>query len=166
MKNESEIPVLVAEIKDELQRLEKVVESLAKRKGPLASEEITDSTALRLHNLYTGCERIFKRIVAEVNGIALQDLDWHKRLLNQMALEIKEVRPAIITPETRRDLEALLRFRHVVRNFYGYELVPERIEPLVSLCVALYPRFVHEVEDFITFLNGIYHSSRRLSSHE
>lgn len=84
MKNEAEIPVLVAEINDELSRLRKVVEAHTKRTGPLENEEITESTALRLHNFYTGCERIFKRIVAEVNGIALQDLAWHKRLLKQM----------------------------------------------------------------------------------
>ncbi len=158
MKNESEIPVLVAEIKDELARLEAVVESLLKRKGPLANEEITESAALRLHNFYTGCERIFKRIVAEVNGIALQDSDWHKRLLNQMTLEIKEIRPAVITPETRRDLEELLKFRHIVRNVYGYELQPERVEKLVGLCVTVFPRFVNEIENFVAFLLGIYHS--------
>jgi len=35
MRNESEIPVLIAEIKDELARLQKVVASLIKRGGPL-----------------------------------------------------------------------------------------------------------------------------------
>ncbi len=166
MRNEAEIPVLVAEIQDELQRLEKLVESLSKRKGPIENEEITDSAALRLHNFYTGCERIFRRIVAEVNGIALQDLEWHKRLLNQMTLAIKEVRPAVITAETHRDLEELLRFRHVVRNVYGFELQPERVEKLVSLSIKLFPRFVHEIENFITFLNGVYHGNPKLFSQE
>lgn len=162
MRTEKEIPVLIAEINDELARMSKVVEALSKRCGPLESEEITESAALRLHNFYTGCERIFKRITTEVNGIVLHDLDWHRRLLQQMTLEIKEVRPPVITLATHRVLEELLKFRHVVRNVYGYELQPERVEQLVGLCVAVYPSFVREIESFIAFLLGIYHSNLKL----
>jgi hypothetical protein len=55
----------------------------------LADEEIAESAALRLHNFYTGCERIFRLIAAEVNGGVPKDLDWHKRLLTQVGLEIE-----------------------------------------------------------------------------
>lgn len=68
----------------------------------------------------------------------------------------------MITSEPPRDLEELLKFRHIVRNDYGYELQRERVEQLVGLCVAVFPRFVKEIENFIVFLFGIYHSNQKL----
>jgi len=159
MLNKKEIPVLVAEIKDDLAKLEKLVERLAKRQARVDDEEFSDSAALRLHNFYTGCERIFKLIAKEINGILPQSLDWHKRLLNQVALEVPNIRPAVISAETHTVLEELLNFRHVVRNLYVYELKPERVEELVSLTLKLYPRFNQEIKAFISFLETVYNQS-------
>ncbi|MCI0691533.1 hypothetical protein L0337_05940 [candidate division KSB1 bacterium] len=159
MLNKKEIPVLVAEINDELTKLEKLVNRLATQQGRVDDEEISESAALRLHNFYTGCERIFKLIATEVNGVLSQSLDWHKRLLNQVALEVAGIRPAVISAETRKDLEELLNFRHVVRNIYAFELKPERIEELVKLTIVLYPRFVKEIGVFTAFLMDVFNQA-------
>jgi len=156
MLNKKEVPVLVAEIKNELAKLEKLVQRLATQQGRVDDEEISESAALRLHNFYTGCERIFKLIASEVNGVWSQDLDWHKRLLNQVALEVPNIRPAVISPETRKDLEELLNFRHVIRNIYSFELKPERVEELVRSTIALFPRFAREIEAFNGFLSDVF----------
>ena len=118
MRHKNEIPILVAEIKDELLKLKTLVEKLSDQRNRTKEEEVSESAALRLHNFYTGCERIFKLIASEVNGGVPHELDWHKRLLTQVALEIDGIRPAVISPQTRKNLEELLRFRHVVRNIY------------------------------------------------
>lgn len=152
MLNKEKIPVLVAEIKNELAKLEKLVQRLSTQAGRVDDEEISESAALRLHNFYTGCERIFKLIASEVNGILSQNLGWHKRLLNQVALEVPGIRPAVVSPATRTVLEELLNFRHVIRNIYGFELKPERIEELVALAVAVFPQFAGEIETFNAFL--------------
>ena len=68
MRHKEEIPLLVAEIKDELSKLEILVQKLSSQKNTTEEEEIAESAALRLHNFYTGCERIFKLIASEVNG--------------------------------------------------------------------------------------------------
>jgi uncharacterized protein YutE (UPF0331/DUF86 family) len=159
MLNKKEIPVLVAEINDELTKLEKLANRLATQQGRVDDEEISESAALRLHNFYTGCERIFKLIATEVNGVLSQSLDWHKRLLNQVALEVAGIRPAVISAETRRDLEALLNFRHVVRNIYAFELKPERVEELVKLTIALYPKFAKEIGIFTAFLMDVFNQA-------
>ena len=156
MRNKEEIPVLVAEIKDELSKLEILEHKLSSQLNRTKEEEIAESAALRLHNFYTGCERIFKLITSEVNGGIPHELDWHKRLLTQVALEINDIRPVVISLQTRKDLEELLRFRHIVRNIYGFELEPERIEALIALVIRLYPRFTKEIENFIAFLMGVY----------
>ncbi len=159
MLNKKELPVLVAEINDELAKLEKLVNRLATQQGRVDDEEISESAALRLHNFYTGCERIFKLIATEVNGVLSQSLDWHKRLLNQVALEVAGIRPAVISTETRKDLEELLNFRHIVRNIYAYELKPERVEELVKLAIALYPRFAKEIAVFTAFLMDVFNQA-------
>lgn len=156
MRNKKGLPVLVAEIKDELAKLEKFIHKLSGQKNRLEDEEIAESAALRLHNFYTGCERLFQLIAAEVNGFTPQTVDWHKRLLAQVALDIEGVRPAVISPATRQDLEELLKFRHIVRNTYGFELETERLENLVNLTLKMFPRFEDEINAFKTFLMDLY----------
>lgn len=159
MRHKNEIPVLVAEIKDELAKLGIVVQKLSSQKNRTDEEEVIESAALRLHNFYTGCERIFKLIASEVNGSVSHELDWHKRLLTQVALDIEGIRPAVISLQTRKDLEELLRFRHVVRNIYGFELDTDRIEDLINLATSIFPRLQKEVEKFIAFLMTIFTGS-------
>ena len=159
MRNKEEIPVLVAEIKDELSKLDILSQKLSSQVNRTNKEEIAESAALRLHNFYTGCERIFKLIVSEVNGGVPHELDWHKRMLTQVSLEIEDIRPAVISLKTRKDLEELLRFRHIVRNIYGFELKPERIETLIALTISLFPGFTKEIENFMAFLIGIYNGA-------
>ena len=159
MRHKNEIPVLVAEIKDELSKVEILAQKLTSPKNRTDEEEVMESAALRLYNFYTGCERIFKLIVTEVNGSISHELDWHKRLLTQVSLEIDGIRPAVISLQTRKDLEELLRFRHVVRNIYGFELDANRIENLMDLATGIYPSFKTEIEKFVTFLKAIFNEA-------
>lgn len=94
-----------------------------------------------------------------MNGILSQNLEWHKRLLNQVALEVPGIRPAVISPATRTVLENLLNFRHVIRNIYGFELKPERIEELVAITITFFPQFASEIETFNAFLLEILEKS-------
>jgi hypothetical protein len=159
MRHKDEIPVLVAGIKDELSKLETLVQKLSSQKNRTKKEEVAESAALRLHNFYTGCERIFKLIATEVNGGVSHELDWHKRLLTQVALEIDGIRPAVISPQMRKNLEELLRFRHLVRNIYGFESDAGRIDYLINLTAGVFPRFKKEVEKFVAFLTAIFNES-------
>jgi hypothetical protein len=159
MQNKNEIPVLIAEIQDELSKLETLVQKLSSQKNRIKEEEIAESAALKMHNFYSGCERIFKLIASEVNGGVPQDFDWHKRLLTQVALNIEDKRPAVLSPQTQKNLEELLRFRHVVRNIYGFELDADRINYLITLTEGILPRFRKEIENFVAFLKAIYNGS-------
>lgn len=156
MKNKQNIPVIVAEIKDELLKLKKLVQKLSKVKELEKNEERLESAALRIHNFYTGCERIFKLIAMDVNDYIPDSWDWHKRLLTQMSLEVEDIRPAVISEKVKNELEALLAFRHLVRNIYGYELEPKRVENLVSLTKLVYPNFVKDINKFTEYLMDLY----------
>jgi len=157
MKKESNIPVLIAEIKDEMAKLRWLKEKLERLpKIDSQKEEMVESAALKLHNFYTGCERIFQLIAREVNGGLPEGYDWHKRLLAQMSLDIEGIRPAVISQQTSRDLEELLAFRHIVRSIYGYELDAERVDLLVKKAVSLSPTLEMEIEKFCDSLQQLY----------
>jgi len=160
MLAKKDMTLLAAEIKAELAKLEKLMHKLAGQHVDMESEELTESTALRLHNFYTGCERIFKLIATEINGGLPQDEAWHKRLLTQVALEVPSIRPAVISETTREQLHALLAFRHVVRNVDGYELEPERVAALQKLAVEVFRQFAKEVETFVLYLLESYSGFR------
>ncbi len=157
MKGKSSIPVLIAEIKDEITKLRRLQDKLEKLpKIDPQKEEIVESAALKLHNFYTGCERIFQLIAREVNGGIPEGYDWHKRLLTQMSLEIEGVRLKVISQQTGQDLEPLLAFRHIVRSIYGYELDAGRVSLLVKKAISLYPTLQAEIEKFCDFLHQLY----------
>ncbi len=75
-----------------------------------------DAVALNLHNFYTGLERVLYHIAATLDEAVPESRDWHQELLKQMAEERPQIRPAVISEETRELLDEYLRFRHVVRN--------------------------------------------------
>ncbi len=72
-----------------------------------------ENFALKLHNFYTGCERIFQLVATELNGGLPTGSDWHRRLLDRMNAE-REGRPAVISASMTVKLQEYLGFRHVV----------------------------------------------------
>jgi hypothetical protein len=60
-----------------------------------------DSVALNIHSFYSGLERVLEKIASAVEGSLPQGVNWHQELLDQMALEIPNVRPAVISEKTR-----------------------------------------------------------------
>lgn len=91
-----------------------------------------DSVALNLHSVYNGLERLFQGIATTLDNQLPSGDGWHKALLEQMASDVPEVRPAVISDTTFVSLDNYCRFRHVVRNVYSYRLDPEQIKPLVE----------------------------------
>ena len=159
MKRER-IPDVIAEIKDELESLERLVKEVGEvyreRPKSLKKRHIYDeSLALKLHNFYTGCERVFQTIADDINGGVPASPDWHKRLLKGMALEIKGIRPPVITKDTVHGLDEFLAFRHVIRNIYGFELDPERLERLVEKISIVFSHFKRDVASFVEFLKKL-----------
>jgi hypothetical protein len=69
-----------------------------------------DSVAFNLHSFYSGVERIFEIIPNDVDGEVPFGSRWHKDLLDQMSIELPEMRPAIISNGTKQELIEFLTF--------------------------------------------------------
>ena len=153
------IPEFIAEVRDELEALDILHASILSTAKHLPEAKEPDvykeSLALKLHNYYTGCERIFERIAGDINGDIPHRADWHRRLLHSMVLEIETVRPAAISRELEKLLGELLSFRHVVRNLYGFELDMGRIQRLVHLIVPTHKLIEEEINGFLLFLESL-----------
>lgn len=120
----------------------------------LSSEQgvYIDSVALNLHGFYSGLERIFELIARHIDeNIPSGDL-WHRGLLKQMSQEQKDFRPAVISTGSFSSLDELRRFRHLVRNVYTFNLVPEKVEPIVSDLPELWSKVQAEILAFADFL--------------
>ncbi|MFM7640439.1 MAG: hypothetical protein ACKO45_02660 [Cyanobium sp.] len=86
-----------------------------------------------------------------LNGGTPDGGDWHRRLLERMGHPTVE-RPAVLTATSIFALQELLRFRHLVRHLYAYDLQPEPVEHLRSLTIALWPKVRGELNAFQRWL--------------
>jgi len=85
---------------DELGELERIVERAGegwRRAEELSDDLYLDGVALNLHGFYSGLERLFELIAASIDGSLPQGANWHRLLLEQMAVEVVSVRPAVIS---------------------------------------------------------------------
>lgn len=159
MKN-NRIAELIAEIEDELHRIDMLSAAICEtwKTMPKSTKKRRiheESLALKLHNFYTGCERIFCKVADELNGGMPQSKDWHKRILRQMTLDVEGIRPSLISKKTESELVEYLGFRHVVRNIYGSEIRSDRIGYLVAQFPSVLKLFNKDIRKFITFLKAL-----------
>ena len=144
---------LAAEARAELGALQQLAEELAS--APPGSDTFSlRARASILHDFYTGVERIFVRLAAELNGGIPSGEQWHRQLLQDMTLDLCGVRPPIITPQLAAALGEFLRFRHVFRNVYGFVLEAERMQPLEQRLGDVLDRLRAEILAFCAWMAG------------
>lgn len=151
---------LATRIQQELTDLEQVVARaeravVAARRQSENQDLYLDSAALSLHDFYTGLERIFQQIGANVEGTIPSGSDWHRKLLQQMQREYPELRPPVLSVETATLLDEFLRFRHVLRNIYAFHFDPEKIAYLVGQMHHVWKQAQLELLIFSSFLEQI-----------
>lgn len=104
------------------------------------------------HDFYSAAERIFQKIGEELNGGIPKSEQWHKDLLFDMTLELETVRPRVLSMKIHERMQVFLRFRHLFRNVYGYELRQEKIAQLDEQFEDTLTDFVKEIKTFLDWL--------------
>ena len=145
--------LVAARLRAELPWLEQLVDraNMALERAarqPQDQDYFLAAAALDLHGFYAGLERLFELIAEDIDRAHPGGSHWHRDLLAQMALEIEQVRPAVLAPETSAALADYLDFRHIVRNVYTFNLRPERVTDLVR---GLRPTFELVRRDLTAF---------------
>ena len=148
---------LATRIRNELPEIEHTLKRATKgvrRAKQTGDDYYLDGVALNLHSFYSGIERIFELIAANVDDMIPKGKNWHQVLLMQMAKEIDEVRPAVISYSVRLDLDEYRGFRHIVRNIYTYKFDTARIEKLTEKALPMLTLLRAELLAFVEFLEA------------
>ena len=98
-------------------------------------------------------EKIFKRIAVYINSELPKSYDWHTGLLLQMARLTETIKTAVISEELLEKLKEYLRFRHLFRNIYGFELKWERFKNLSLSAQAVLNELKDNLNRFMDNLN-------------
>ena len=151
---------LADRIRQELDNLLRVVKRAdhamdAARRQTEDQDLFVDSAALNLHDFYAGLERIFHQIATTVDGHIPAGTGWHRNLLNQMQVEVTDLRPPVLSEEAVQTLDEFLRFRHVVRNVYAFRFDPERVKRLVDIMQPTLEQIQTERMEFVSFLEQV-----------
>lgn len=150
--------VLRAEIRRELDNVRRLVAEAEEWQSKL--EPWPDMVRVRtaggiLHDFYTATERIFRLIALRVDEDLPEGAGWHVQLLRRMATTIERVRPAVLDTETEQTLAEYLRFRHLFRNIYGFDLEWERCRELLIDLPPVFARLESDIQRFDEFLRTL-----------
>jgi hypothetical protein len=151
---------LIERIRGEVLDLEQVIERakqawLLVQKAPEEQYAYLDSVALNLHSFYSGLERLFELIARQVDQNLPDSQTWHRDLLQQMAEDLTDLRPGVISQESAVLVDEFRRFRHLVRNVYTINLVPAKMKGLMEALPELWPRLQAELLAFADYLDAL-----------
>lgn len=135
--------------REQLQRLLSGIHSLLIqcRTTPPTEIELSALAAL-LHSFYTGVENIFKRVSVEIDGEPVRGDSWHRELLQRMKMPTG-YRPALLPEKLHDSLNEYLRFRHVFRNAYSFDLDWQKMSQLVLRLEETFQELKNALDDFI-----------------
>ena len=106
------------------------------------------------HDFYTGIEQTFEKIAPELNGGVPAGPAWHRALLENMALDVPRIRPPVISRPTAGQLAEFLRFRHLFRHAYGFDIDWARLRALLARLPATWNAVRADFETFLEFLDA------------
>lgn len=118
-------------------------------------DAFVDSVALNLHSFYSGLERLFELIARHVDRALPTGETWHRDLVQQMARDVTDARPAVISQANAQTLDEFRRFRHLVLNVYTMNLVPARMSDLIAALPDLWMRLRAELLAFADFMEEV-----------
>ncbi len=149
---EERVGIFIAELDAQRKEILKICSAIEKKtealRNDINSEDITNSLAYKLHNLYSAYEDMFK-MVARFFENQIDDVGrYHTDLLKRMSIEIEGVRPNVLSEESFGVLDELRGLRHVFRHAYGSVLDAERIIKLAEKSMKLKRSFLKDFEDF------------------
>lgn len=127
MKSRGAYPALAGRLGQiflDVERVAQRASQLLEKARQSGDDGYLDGVALNLHSFYAGIEACFEDIARTVDDALPTGGNWHQELMHQMVADIKDLRPAVISRETRDCLDEYRAFRHLVRKIYTFKLQP------------------------------------------
>ena len=140
MDTEKDITVFLSEFDFQIDLIKAIYQRLSDKlvvfEKETPSREMIDSSGYWMHNLYCAFEDLFKQVSAFWENHLSADGDYHVNLLKRMLINIKGIRPSLLSTESYEYLNELRGFRHVFRHAYSYGLDDERVAYLIRKTIS------------------------------
>lgn len=141
----------IEDLKNQFENLERGIKEMKELFNKIADKpsfiEIRAAASI-LHDFYSGIEKIFERIAIYIDNNLPKGEEWHRELLEQMAKPFGK-RKAIINDKLFQRLKEYMRFRHLFRHIYGFELDWERFKSLCYEMEDVYKEVKFEIEKIL-----------------
>lgn len=152
--------VLIRALRSEVEKLQRVQQEILDDQREFSDHEPQLTHDLRgiasvLTDLYQGAENALQRIARATEEGLPSGPEWHRLLLDQMTREVGEVRPPVISSQTRLALEDFRKFRHRARHMYGFDLEWKDVGPLLQVADKVINSLVNDLEAFCDLLEQI-----------
>jgi hypothetical protein len=137
------LQVLRLEVRSDAQAFAARVDELAGLSVSPASNDpnLLARAAVALHHAYGAFESALARI-AKVFDTEPSGANWHRSLLETMAMEVPGLRPAVVGQQTLPPMRDLLAFRHFFRHAYSVPLDAGRLSTLRERAIRVRPAAV------------------------
>ena len=113
-------------------------------------ETILESIAYQIHNLYCATEDLLKIVAGYFENNISDSSQWHSLLLQRMATEIPNIRPAFLTAKTHSILNSLRGFRHFFRHAYGATIEYDQLKSNLDKSLDLLTHLESDLEQFLS----------------
>ncbi len=141
--------VLVKQELAQVETSEALFRRLKKQKGTLYHEWSHNAAiADGVHAIYTGIESIMEAIANEIDDYAPRGDASHADLVDSLSVDVKDVRPSVLSATTRELMHEVRRFRHVVRHKYALQLRRTDIARNLAAVRRLVPAFERDYRAF------------------
>jgi hypothetical protein len=128
---------LRAEVQADLRAFDARAQELASLDLSPSTPDVLAHAAVALHHAFGAVEAALSRTERFLAGALPEGPDFHRALLEASALEIPEVRPAMVSQESLARLRRLLGFRHFFRHAYAVSFDAKQLEALRGDVAAL-----------------------------
>jgi len=141
---------LAVELEDDRVVLVRLLNAVGSLRQPAADPRDDWMRALALafavERFYTATEAMLTRILRTVDGEVPRGDAWHLDVLRAASAAIPGGRPALVTPDTAKELRELLKFRHLARHGYGDEPEPVLMDEHAGRVIRAHSGFVTSLD--------------------
>ena len=151
----SNVPGLIADLdlaRANLQRVAEYQQEVLDAVGRETEFFLRSAAGVVLQDFYNTVEKTLQRIATELDGALPAGEAWHQQLVQRMTVAIPGRRPAVLDQTLAATLLEFLRFRHLFRNIYGFDLDWSRIEPLLLELPVVINSFLERIDVFRAYL--------------
>ncbi len=151
--DEAAFSILEAALRARCRDIDRIVNRIAERRGTFdrGSAADVDSLGYQLHNLYGAFEQLFEEVARYFEN-RIDDGRYHANLIRRMQLDVRGVRPALLSQETAQELDELRRFRHLFRHAYATDLNPAKVAELTAKVAVMRRAFSRDFDLFLSIM--------------